>query len=54
MDSEMDRTGMEEVSTELLISAYWRAWQLELDLSFIKMIGDELLHRGIQINLETE
>ncbi|WP_081954156.1 sporulation histidine kinase inhibitor Sda [Paenibacillus sp. FSL R5-0345] len=54
MENEMGSEGIEEVSTELLISAYWKATQLELDLNFIQMIADELLHRGIQINSETE
>lgn len=54
MNSEMESAGTEKVSTELLISAYWNALQLGLDVIFVRMIADELLRRGIQINSETE
>lgn len=54
MNSEMESAGTEKVSTELLISAYWNALQLGLDVNFVRMIADELLRRGIQINSETE
>jgi hypothetical protein len=54
MNSEMESVGTEKVSTELLISAYWNALQLGLDVNFVRMIADELLRRGIQINSEME
>lgn len=54
MNSEMESKSMDEVTTELLIDAYSKAPHLGLDMNFVKMIADELLHRGIQINSETE
>lgn len=54
MNSEMESAGAEKVNTELLISAHWNALQFGLNVNFVRMIADELLRRGIQINSETE